>query len=44
MQMGMMDGDKLAGVLSIGDIVKYLILEHDLTIKDLEDYIWVYMI
>ena len=39
-----MDGDKLVGVLSIGDIVKYLILEHDLTIKDLEDYIWVYMI
>jgi CBS domain-containing protein len=39
-----MDGDKLVSVLSIGDIVKYLILEHDLTIKDLEDYIWAYMI
>ena len=38
------DGNHLAGILSIGDIVKRLILEHDMTIQELEDYIWVYMI
>jgi len=39
-----MVGECLGGVISIGDIVKQLILERDLTIKDLEDYIWVHMI
>ena len=39
-----MDGDHLAGIISIGDIVKQLILEREVTIKDLEDYIWVHMI
>jgi CBS domain-containing protein len=39
-----MDGEQLVGIVSIGDIVKQLILERDITIKDLEDYIWVNMI
>jgi len=39
-----MDGECLGGVISIGDIVKQLIFERDITIKDLEDYIWVHMI
>ena len=37
-------GDCLGGVISIVDIVKQLIFERDVEIKDLEDYIWVYMI
>jgi CBS domain-containing protein len=37
-------GECLGGVISIGDIVKQLILERDVTIKDLEEYIWVHMI
>ncbi len=39
-----LDGDKLVGVISIGDVVKQLMLEKDMTIKSLEDYIWVHMI
>ncbi len=39
-----MVADCLGGVISIGDIVKQLILEREGTIKDLEDYIWVHMI
>ncbi len=39
-----LDGECLGGVISIGDIVKQLILERDIVIKDLEDYIWVHMI
>ncbi|MFN7035907.1 MAG: CBS domain-containing protein [Bellilinea sp.] len=39
-----LDGDKLIGVISIGDVVKQLMLEKDMTIQSLEDYIWVHMI
>ena len=39
-----MDGDCLGGVISIGDIVKQIIFERDVFLKDLEDYIWVHMI
>ncbi len=39
-----LDGDKLVGVISIGDVVKQLMLEKDMTIQSLEDYIWVHMI
>jgi CBS domain-containing protein len=39
-----MDENHLAGIISIGDIVKQLILAREMTIKDLEDYIWVNMI
>ncbi|MEN4010712.1 MAG: CBS domain-containing protein [Bellilinea sp.] len=39
-----LDGEKLVGVISIGDVVKQLMLEKDMTIKSLEDYIWVHMI
>ena len=34
----------MLGVISIGDVVKQLILEKDSTIQSLEDYIWVHMI
>lgn len=34
-----MDGEKLAGLLSIGDLVKEVIAEQELTIKQLESYI-----
>lgn len=34
-----MDGDKLIGVLSIGDLVKETIAEQQFTIKQLESYI-----
>ncbi len=33
------DGGKLAGVLSIGDLVKELIADREETIKQLENYI-----
>lgn len=39
-----LDGDKLVGVISIGDVVRQLMLEKDMTIQSLEDYIWVHMI
>jgi len=39
-----LDENKLVGVVSIGDVVRQLILERDITIQSLEDYIWVHMI
>lgn len=39
-----LDGEKLVGVISIGDVVRQLMLEKDMTIQSLEDYIWVHMI
>lgn len=35
---------KLVGVISIGDVVRQMMVERDLTIQSLEDYIWVHMI
>jgi CBS domain-containing protein len=34
-----MDGGKLAGLVSIGDVVKVIISEHKFTIRELERYI-----
>jgi len=34
-----MDGDKLTGIISIGDVVKFMASEQDLLIKNLEKYI-----
>ncbi len=34
-----MENDRLVGVISIGDVVKAIIAEHESTIKHLEDYI-----
>jgi CBS domain-containing protein len=39
-----MDKGKLVGVISIGDVIKQMMVEKDLTIQSLEDYIWVHMI
>jgi CBS domain-containing protein len=39
-----MDAGRLVGVISIGDVVKQLILEKDTSIQSLEEYIWVYML
>jgi CBS domain-containing protein len=34
-----MDGDRVIGVISIGDIVKHMVHEKDFLIKNLQDYI-----
>lgn len=34
-----MDGDRVVGIVSIGDIVKYMVNEKDFLIKNLQDYI-----
>jgi len=34
-----MDGDKLVGMISLGDVVKEIILGHEIKIKELENYI-----
>ena len=34
-----LENDRLVGIISIGDVVKALIAEHESTIKHLEDYI-----
>jgi len=34
-----LDGDKLIGLVSIGDVVKAIISDHEITIRDLERYI-----
>jgi CBS domain-containing protein len=39
-----MAGGRLVGVISIGDVVKQMILEKDTSIQSLEEYIWVYML
>jgi CBS domain-containing protein len=39
-----MEGGQLVGVISIGDVVKQMILEKDTSIQSLEEYIWVYML
>ena len=39
-----LEDNKLVGVISIGDVIRQLILEKEMTIQSLEDYIWVHMI
>lgn len=39
-----LEDGKLVGVISIGDVIKQMLLEKDTTIQSLEDYIWVHMI
>ncbi|HMD88137.1 MAG TPA: CBS domain-containing protein [Anaerolineaceae bacterium] len=39
-----MDGGELVGIISIGDVVKQMILEKDSSIQSLEEYIWVNML
>jgi CBS domain-containing protein len=34
-----MDGDRVTGIVSIGDIVKHMVNEKDFLIKNLQDYI-----
>jgi len=37
-------GDQLAGIISIGDVVKKVLNERDAHIKDLENFLWVNLI
>ncbi len=37
-------GDRLVGMVSIGDVVKRIISERDERIKDLENFLWVNLI
>lgn len=39
-----MENDELVGLISIGDVVKHMIVEKDEAINSLENYIWVHMI
>ncbi len=39
-----MEQNELVGLISIGDVVKQIIVEKDEEISSLEDYIWVHMI
>ncbi|WP_299027782.1 CBS domain-containing protein [uncultured Thermanaerothrix sp.] len=39
-----LEDNQLVGIISIGDVVKRLLVEKDAEIKSLEDYIWVNMI
>ena len=35
-----LDGEKIIGVISIGDVVKRIMLERDYTIEELENLLW----
>lgn len=35
-----LDQGKLVGVISVGDVIKQLLLEKDVAIKNLEEFIW----
>ncbi len=39
-----MEGEELAGIISIGDVVKKVLSERDERIKDLENFLWVNLI
>jgi CBS domain-containing protein len=39
-----LEGNKMVGLISIGDLVKHVLSKMDNTIKDLEEYIWIHMI
>jgi CBS domain-containing protein len=39
-----LDREELVGVISIGDVVKNIVLEKDSSIKDLEKFLWVNLI
>ncbi len=39
-----LEGEELAGLISIGDVVKKLLSERDERIKDLENFLWVNLI
>jgi len=39
-----LDGEELAGIISIGDVVKKVLSERDERIKDLENFLWVNLI
>jgi CBS domain-containing protein len=39
-----LEGEKLVGIISIGDVVKKILSERDERIKDLENFLWVNLI